>query len=355
MTVGTGAARGTGPPAAKPDAPISTHALTVCRLFGEAFNDAAIEFDADFFELGGDSMLATSLIASIEKEFDVALPISILLEAPTPRALAAVIFKAAAERVGDALVIAREAGSAPPLCCVHGMNGETVFQRRLADALVGDRPIYALRAIGLQAGERPLETVEQIASNYIAAVRRVRGAGPYVLLGHCGGSLIAAEMAQQLTAAGETVAGLIMIDPAHDKTVAPYLFLSGLSLKLAQSEMKKRIATIQDLFERKPDFSRADRRKVIQAALFAAIGSYAPKPYAGKTLLLYTTSRKQVLLDPTRGFPTLLGDYETVEIKTDHGNMFEHHLPNIVAAIAPFLDRVAAAESHPVQASRRAD
>ncbi|MEX0853323.1 MAG: alpha/beta fold hydrolase [Bauldia sp.] len=346
---------GTGDPAAERPASGADHVSVIARLFAEVLDAEAVEPDDSFFRLGGDSLMATTLMVEIEKKFGTTLSISTLLEASTPRALATAVFKAAAERVGDALILVREGASAPPLCCVHGMTGEAVFQRKLADALVGDRPIYALRAIGLQKGERPLATVEQIASNYLAALDRARGSGPCVLLGHCGGSLIAYEMAQQLTAAGETVAGLIMLDPAHDEIVAPYLFLAGLSLKLAQSETRKRMAAIQDQIKRKPDFSRADRRKIITKSLVAAVGSYTPRPYGGKTLLLHASPRREALLDPARGFPALLGDYTAVEIKTDHRNMFEHHVPDMVAAIAPFLERVAPAEGDAVQAVRAGD
>ncbi|MEX0853324.1 MAG: alpha/beta fold hydrolase [Bauldia sp.] len=316
------------------------HVSVIARLFAEVFVAKSVEADDSFFRLGGDSLLAVALMAGIEKEFGTALSIATLLEAPTPRLLATAIFKAATERVGDALIVVRGEGRGPPLCCVHGLTGEVVFPQKLADALGVGRPVYGFRALGFQAGERPLETIEQIASNYLAALRRVPGTGPSVLLGHCGGSLIAYEMALQLTAAGETVAGLVLIDPAYDERIAPYLFKSGLSLKLAQAEWRKRAKAIQFTVDRKPDMPHAERGKTVRHALVAAAASYVPRPFDGKTLLLHTTARKDALLNPERGYPTLLPDCEAVEINSDHRNMFDH-MPEVVAAIAPFLDRVA--------------
>jgi thioesterase domain-containing protein/acyl carrier protein len=321
----------------------------VCGIFAEVFEVDSVAIDDDFFALGGDSLLATSLMAAIEKEFRVALPISVLLEAATPRAVQAAISAATGKPTGDALVVVNDEGTGPPLCCVHGMGGEAVFPRHLADSLGKQRPIYGFRAIGLLAGERPLDTVEEIASNYLAALRRVRPHGPYVVLGHCGGSMIAYEMAQQLVAAREPVAGLVLIDPAHNRVTAPYLFSSGPSLAHVQAAFRRHVAEIQAKFDAPGDLADGRRRMLVKTALHSAIAAYSPARFSGPTLLMYTTARKQVLLNPARGFPTLLSNCERVEVQSGHMNMFQEHMPELIAAIAAFLKRtVVAADVAPL-------
>jgi hypothetical protein len=57
-----------------------------------------------------------------------------------------------------------------------------------------------------------------MASDYLAQIRAVQPRGPYLLAGHCVGGITAYEMAQQLTAEGETVALLIMFDTPNVKS-----------------------------------------------------------------------------------------------------------------------------------------
>jgi thioesterase domain-containing protein len=51
-----------------------------------------------------------------------------------------------------------------------------------------------------------------MASAHLTSVRALQPHGPYVLGGECVGGVVAYEMAQQLVAAGETVAALILLD-----------------------------------------------------------------------------------------------------------------------------------------------
>src|SRR5690606_28241083 len=57
------------------------------HIFHDIFH-VEIGKDDDFFDLGGDSLAAETLLAGIEQDFGVSLPLSILLELSTPRALA---------------------------------------------------------------------------------------------------------------------------------------------------------------------------------------------------------------------------------------------------------------------------
>ena len=60
----------------------------LCDLWEEAFEQADISIDADFFELGGDSLLALSLLAKIESVFHVRLSMKDIFENATIRLLA---------------------------------------------------------------------------------------------------------------------------------------------------------------------------------------------------------------------------------------------------------------------------
>jgi thioesterase domain-containing protein len=164
----------------------------------------------DFFEIGGDSVLALRLALEIEKAFARSIPLGVIFSAPTIERLAPILDRGEAPATGFSLVPVRTAGTPPPVFFVH------FIPRDLVRLLVTDRPVYGL-AYGLAAqtahrsADLPLR-VEDLAAQYVEEMRSVQPRGPYTLVGYSGGGLAALEMAQQLRALGETVGFLGMID-----------------------------------------------------------------------------------------------------------------------------------------------
>jgi thioesterase domain-containing protein len=92
-----------------------------------------------------------------------------------------------------------------------GDEGHMVRLARLARHLNLNCPFYGLLAADANgATEQP--PVEAVAAEYVRYVQERQPEGPYLLLGACIGGLVAFEMAQQLVAQGEKVAGLILVD-----------------------------------------------------------------------------------------------------------------------------------------------
>jgi thioesterase domain-containing protein len=83
----------------------------------------------------------------------------------------------------------------------------------LARRLGGGRPVYGLRARGLEDEALPYGSVEEMAHAYLEEVRHVQPAGPYLLGGLCAGGPVAIEMARLLRERGEPVGQVVLIDP----------------------------------------------------------------------------------------------------------------------------------------------
>lgn len=198
-------------PISNSSAPVDDVEKRLVDLWEKAFKVGPIGVNENFFELGGDSLLAARLFAQMEKNFQVDLPLATLLEAPTVSRLARIISNRSSRLLGSSLIPIQSSGTKPPLFCVHGHMGEVFYCRNLSSALGADQPLYGLRSQGL-GGESPHRTVEQMASHYLKEIRRVQPQGPYLLSGFCLGGMVAFEMAKLLKAQGEEVALLVLFN-----------------------------------------------------------------------------------------------------------------------------------------------
>jgi thioesterase domain-containing protein len=175
----------------------------------------------DFFDLGGQSILAARLTAKLRGELGLDVPVGMLVQAPTEEALARAL--AAGERaVRLPLVPLQTFGERPPLFMIHPAGGHVICYRGLAVSLAPDQPVYGLQPRGLEDGQAPIGSLPEMAAYYVDAIRRFRPRGPYRLGGWSFGGVVAWEMARQLRAAGEDVDLLALLDtsPLTDAALA---------------------------------------------------------------------------------------------------------------------------------------
>jgi thioesterase domain-containing protein len=119
------------------------------------------------------------------------------------------------------IVPLQASGTRTPLFLVHPGDGDVLAYPVLARLLGPDQPSYALRARGIDDGRATPSSLPELAAEYVEAVREVQPYGPYALGGFCLGGPIAAEMANQLAAAGEETAALILLDPRFPRPGGP--------------------------------------------------------------------------------------------------------------------------------------
>jgi thioesterase domain-containing protein len=112
-------------------------------------------------------------------------------------------------------------GGRMPLFAVPGHNGDVFCYVDLARHLGTDQPFFALQAPGMEPGQEPLPSIEEIAALFVRDMTAVQPQGPYLLCGFCLGGTIAFELAQQLTAKGHQVSVLILFGSACPTALAP--------------------------------------------------------------------------------------------------------------------------------------
>uniref|UniRef100_UPI00163F7216 thioesterase domain-containing protein n=1 Tax=Burkholderia gladioli TaxID=28095 RepID=UPI00163F7216 len=193
------------------EAPQGETEQTIAALWAELLGVERVGRHDNFFALGGHSLLATRMLARLREVFGHDVSIRTLFEAPTVSQLAPRVHTAVQSDALAMLLPIQTQGSKPPLFCIHPAGGFSWPYAGLAHHLP-DRPLYGLQARALAEADEQVESIEEMALDYVRQIRGVQPSGPYHLLGWSLGCHIAHAITTQLQLAGESVALLAMLD-----------------------------------------------------------------------------------------------------------------------------------------------
>ncbi len=163
----------------------------------------------DFFQAGGDSLLATEMLTELELLTRRPLGQSQLASSLTIRLLADAVCADLGQN--REMLTQLRAGTGTPFFFCHGdYTTRGLFALRLMDMIEADRPIYLLHFY--QDLHRPDLTIEEVAASYVAEIRNVLGEDAVVIGGYCNGGLVAWELTHQLRRAGVHVRALMLVE-----------------------------------------------------------------------------------------------------------------------------------------------
>jgi len=103
-------------------------------------------------------------------------------------------------------------GDGPPLYIVPSVGMTALSLISLARSIEPPRPVHSFEFAGMEDDRAPHNSVEDMASAYVAEIRRQQPGGPYYIGGHCFGGCVAHDMVTKLEALGERVAVLVLFD-----------------------------------------------------------------------------------------------------------------------------------------------
>ncbi len=318
----------------------------LAAIWKKALGRTHIGLNENFFDIGGTSLKAVVVVAMIRKELKRDLPISVLVQAPTIGQLAEVIERDPVTARWSSLVPIRT-GMGPALFCVHGVGGEVLGFRNLARHL--DRPIYGLRARGLDGKQAPMDRVEDMAAAYIHEIRSAQPEGPYALIGFSLGGFIAFEMARQLVAQGQSIRLLGLLDPRREFTVRKFL-LNLLLLPATQKAEFVRAALegrarggaiprglLQGAASNADDLAAQSRRiGAVKRGCLKAFSRYEPEPFEGRATLFRTSALLAPSVAMRLRFPwdeLCRGGVEVCELRSDHWSVLQEPHVQFLAAM----------------------
>ncbi|AOJ36098.1 non-ribosomal peptide synthetase [Burkholderia metallica] len=198
-------------------APGTATQIALATVWSELLKLKQVGLHDNFFELGGHSLLAVRMLARVKAGLGIDIALRELFANPTLLQFSAAIdaCDSTSSRYPH-LIALRTTKHVTPLFCVHPGQGEIGYVRNLLPWLDTSQPLYGIAAIGFMPGETPLDSVTDMASRHVEAIRSVQSTGPYRLSGWSAGGIIAYEMARQLLDAGQSVEFLGLIDTASD-------------------------------------------------------------------------------------------------------------------------------------------
>ncbi len=349
--------------------------LRLIEIWRRILGSEQIAVEDNFFELGSDSLTAALMLTQAAQALNISpnvLPEADFFDQPSVAALARML-EACASRAGieprlpNRLLFLRNAGSRIPLFCFSTTTLDAYRFRHLSRSLGPDQPFIVICPAPAVQDNRRLKIAE-IARQSVVSIRALRKHGPYFLGGYCYGGVVAFETALQLTAEGEEVALLALLDtptPGYPKIAREWKSYmrhgAAILRSLARGKVPittpdlaahfrtvVRIATQSRTVKAKPAFVSpgAANSRTDEDWNSVLMWEYVPRVLSSPIVHFCASDQPistQVLKDPRLGWRDFAGtSFESHLVAGDHASMLEE---TNSAALAAKLDAVLEAVS----------
>src|SRR5580692_8808281 len=336
--------------------PTSTMVELLTPIWQRVLQLSSVDVEDNFFDVGGDSSLALQLFNEIAHVCGHELPPVTIYVAPTIAALAAVL-EQPAELKFPTLVLLRDGIAEPPLFITHGLGGSVIDFFQVVKHIRASHPIHGMQAKGIDGAEEPFDRIEDMAAFYLKAIKQVQPHGPYLLAGYSLGGLVTLEMAQQLTAVGEKVALLAMLDSYPD---IRYLSLAQRARLVARLARRRATTTMKLPFgdalsliirpsRRRSGAPRVSYKPPVDVSLspavqrarecaYLALSRYAPRFYPGKIKFVRAEIPTDFPADPAAVWTHLANKFEVETVPGDHLGIMSTHYEKLADAISRYVE-----------------
>jgi amino acid adenylation domain-containing protein len=338
---------------------------TLAAIWSKVLRVERVSVRDNFFEVGGHSLAAVSLLSEVRKLTGKDLPLATLFQAPTVETLAGLIRDEDWTPSWSSLVPIQPLGSKTPLFLVHGAEGNVLLYRSLTQYLGPDQPVYGLQSKGLNGSANFHETIPEMAAEYLKEIMTVQPRGPYFLGGYCMGGTIAFEMAQQLAKMGEKVEAVVLLDTYNEKVASPlpsrllapvhavqnlWFHLRNLvslktedrakflkeKLDVGSTRLTIRLEAISEALRRFGRSGATFRHPYLKVLRnnHEALASYVPAAYRGRVVLVRPKGYFAGLTDPQYGWKEVVGrGLETCEVSVYPKGMLVEPFCRSLAAV----------------------
>lgn len=301
------------------------------QIWAETLDLQVVGLDCNFFDLGGDSVLAAALLQRISTEFQQNVLLAEIFENPTIRQQAQILQQPqnGQAHLPSGVLALQPNGTRKRIFWVHYMSVN------LAKVIGEDQPLLyvAITADDLPAlGAKP--KLQVIAACLVAKIVATQPHEPAAIGGYCLGGILGYEIAVQLHAAGHDVPLLVLVDPPNPSYIqsldslqrlASYLLYvlrraGKLGLRTSLAYMTEHVTRGVNRIL-KPQSAKSETTLTQELIESAAI-AYVPQKYDGKVLLVLASERPPHS-NFLPGWQAVVPDLHTEVINAHHRDLFK--------------------------------
>jgi amino acid adenylation domain-containing protein len=288
-------------------APRDNFEQQLAQIWEKILGTVSISVYDNFFEIGGDSLSAITLINQIDKRFGKhlgkRLPGIELSQVPTIAEQAELLRGGPLSHSNQVLEAIQTQGTNLPLFFICPSH----YVRALARVLGPQQPVYRLEILGLQTQYRQISALNIVTEHFIQEIQMVQSQGPYFIIGFCGQAKLAVEVARQLQQQGQTIAflGLIQALPYYPRwqwyqhwakllQVGPIYLWRKIKQKLTSRRIQIKQLLLRKLGEKLPNnrwvekkLPRALEYTLFVNSFFHTLNNYSLPPYYGDITVFY--------------------------------------------------------------------
>lgn len=348
---------------------------SIAEIWSRVLGREDVNVFDNFFELGGNSLAVVQLAAQLRSTFHIDFPLQTLFLEPTIAGLAghleydpaAGIYRCvSAAPDWKCLVSAQPTGTRVPFFFVAGYQGPDdtlLVLSRFAPFMGPDQPVFGFRPRWIDGDGEAYKDVGEAAREFVAELRAVQPAGPYLLGGYCVGGVIAVEMGRQLIEAGEKVALLALLDSEHPSAYRALLanfrlicrrtvHMGEVIAGVIRSNGQPRWANLRDLIRRKLPFGRPAKSTPADGGLYENKVNYrrlaynhSLQEYPGRITLIVNDQQYQ--FDRCMGWKHVArGGLVVHRLPGDHNTVLTVYGRQFAALLAKCIDQGLSESSH---------
>ncbi|MFW7381729.1 MAG: alpha/beta fold hydrolase [Oligoflexus sp.] len=206
----------------------------IAGVLKERLNIDSLDRHDNFFALGGHSLMAILVVAELERKHHIQITIADFFQKPSVAGIASIYEDRSkdpssgpdAKRPGCAILKLSE--TSPQKKKIFLLAGANIYHR-LAKELEAEWSVYGLvsdKEVFPVDVTKPLKafSVEELAEDYYEAIVAEQNSGPYYILGHSFGGIVAYHLAKMLEERNYTVRKLVLVDALIPEWADPFRF-----------------------------------------------------------------------------------------------------------------------------------